>query len=384
MNVTGLKFLTNEAKKLATIAIGISKKVVTTCIRIQFNAAVFPFIFAYGGIVYVSKWLHNSDNENTTTLQPPSAVVCGKTRELRNSAISSMIAMNSSKCHNEKNRSKGKSNDVKELDLPDLNAEDKFSKENAGRYLTVASIKMNEFSGRDLLWDIPIISAKAKYFAQCVQEERENDMVEARKALEQHPLEIELPKTYREFKDMKTQAENWYENSEASVIKLDYAETGNVDNCSANNCVDSDSFEEKYRQNEFRSYNTSSKHSPRRRTKSQHNSFLDQDKLTCREISTVNKTLRKIHAVCSKLLGELSNLNDSLSHVISVKEKLANLEFQVDEGKRLLQEVECDRFIMKSKLSALEKLINEEEKFLSGDAFCESGFYESVETTGEL
>lgn len=375
MNIIGLKFLSNEAKKLAKAAIGMSKKIVTTCIKVQYNVAVFPVYFLYGGLTYVYKRTFTSDSENVPLVEPKSEVVVRAVRKLRSSVLSGMSAIGSSRRCSETNSAALK--DLVSKDVPDLSPEARSPVRNFGKSPTVTFLGVSDFSGSKLMWDIPIISAKASYFAQCLQEKKEDNIAAARKALEEHSVDSPMPNTRQEYNEMIEKARNEQKYfAETSTIEAFTAEPGNDGNCNANNnmIVDSDVLGESSKKVEFR-VNEFSRHSPKHKTKLSCNP-LPQNKMNCREIAEINKTLRKIQVTCSRLLGGLTNLNEGLAKVISMKENLTSLEFQVDEGKRLLQEVESDRFIMKTKLSALEKLINEEEKFLSGDS-CESGFYES-------
>lgn len=376
MNIIGLKFLSNEAKKLAKAAIGMSKKIVTTCIKVQYNVAVFPVYFLYGGLTYVYKRSCTSDSENVPLVEPKSEVVVRAVRKLRSSVLSGMSAIGSSRRCSETNSAALK--DLVSTDVPDLSPEAHSPVRNFGKSPTVTFLGVSDFSGSKLMWDIPIISAKASYFAQCLQEKKEDDIAAARKALEEHSVDSPMPNTRQEYNEMIEKARNEQKYfAESSTIEAFTAEPGNEGNCNANDnmIVDSDVLGESSKKVEFR-VNEFSRHSPKHKTKLSCNP-LPQNKMNCREIAEINKTLRKIQVTCSRLLGGLTNLNEGLAKVISMKENLTSLEFQVDEGKRLLQEVESDRFIMKTKLSALEKLINEEEKFLSGDSPCESGFYES-------
>lgn len=384
MNTVGLKFLSGEAMKLAKAAIGISKSIVKTCIRVQYNLAVFPVYFLYGGLTYAYNRSCSSNSKNVhSTSEPTSDVVVGAVKKLRNSVLSGMSAMGSSRRVTENNHVVLKNSVIKdqnkcENDVPNLSLEARSPVRNFDKNPTVTFLGVNDFSGSKLMWDIPIISAKASNFAQCLKEKKEDDIATARNVLEEHSVDSPMPNTREEYNEMleKAKSEEKY-SAKSSILEVCSVEHGNEGKCNANDnmIVDLDVLGEKFKQVEFRD-NAFSLNSPKHKTKLSCNQ-LPQNKMNCREIAEINKTLRKIQVTCSRLLGGLTNLNEGLAKVISVKEKLTSLEFQVDEGRRLLLEVESDRFIMKSKLSALEKLINEEEKFLSGDSSCESGFYEN-------
>jgi len=93
------------------------------------------------------------------------------------------------------------------------------------------------------------------------------------------------------------------------------------------------------------------------------------------KLTVTNAKLEEVLKMSSNLVAELTRLNGQVCRLAVMSEKMASMQNELGEGRKLLNEIEADRNAMKRKLSILERMIQEEEQYLD-DVSCESGYDE--------
>lgn len=395
MKVVEFKLATDAVfKKVVNAVLAVSKKMLKAWLRIQINIMVFPLCFVYGGLKCAYQQYLGYDNEVETCVEPESSVIVGAVKKLRNSVILGISSVDSSMCNGKAHPVRSRCNSVSSLAVETSpvcvtnnveeseNPNETSTDENKSEAPKVAHLSMSAFTGNDLMWDMPIIAQKSKYFAKCLREGNPEKIAAARKALIDHPTNNPMPKTRREYdrlmeearngppisveetvhksKNSKTENANRFENSKSATSDLNVLKC-KVGNKKVNFCFDGAECS-----------------GVREGVTKCHSDFhlTLQNKILRRRLATTNRKLEEVHKACSSLLHGICSLNDHFNRFTAMREKLVTLEIELDEGRKLLHEVEDDRNMMRSKLLALEKLIKEEEDFLD-DVSCESGFDET-------
>lgn len=394
MHAVRLKVATDAVlKKLVTSLLSISKKMLKTWLRFQFNVVVLPLCFVYGGVKYVYE-LYKT--EEVCALEPKNTVIVSAVKDLRSSVLLGITSISPTKnVETDSEASVGdgiianyaQSESIAESELLDeenpihletgcLSTTDS-SNENA----LTAPLKINVVTGSDLLWDVPIVAQKAKYFAKCLHEGDREKIGAARKALKEYPIKSPIRKTRGEYDRLLKETRNDPIGWEESMFKLNYIQRVRMNNSGRDKCEAPLSNVLDHKQKNKRMSvcldDTACK-SKHKETAKHDGDFqlTTQNKILRHRLAITYRKLEEVHKACSSLLNGISSLNDNFSKFTCMRDKLVILDAELNEGKKLLQEVEADRNVMRSKLMTLEKLIKEEEEFLD-DVSCESGFYET-------
>lgn len=102
---------------------------------------------------------------------------------------------------------------------------------------------------------------------------------------------------------------------------------------------------------------------------------IKENILLRRRLCLTNNKFEDVLDSFNSLIKEMSKLNKQLKKLTTLSTKMSGLQVELNEGKKLLQEVEADRNEMYEKLQTLRKMIKEEEEYLN-DVNLERGISE--------